>query len=54
MTTSTDLVTVIAGTLPSSVASLEPPQLESQSALVPTLLEAVWTDSVVATTVSEA
>ena len=54
MTTSTDLVTVIAGTLPSSVASLEPPQLESQSAPIPMLLEAIQTDYVVATTMSEA
>ena len=54
MATLTDPVTVTADTLPSSVASLEPPQLESQSAPVPTLPEAVQIDYVVATTMSEA
>ena len=54
MTTLTDLATMTIGTLPSLVASSKPPQLESQSALVSTLLEAVQIDFVVATPMLEA
>jgi hypothetical protein len=50
----TDLATMTISTLPSLVASFEPPQLESQSTPVSTLLEAVQIDYVVATPMLEA